>query len=367
MSEIEGWRCYQPGDLNPQLNSFSYVDLMSGPTAVSPGGNPLSAIGEAISRSISPDFTRGTKASTVKAVVLGGYVIDGQEALSYNLNIENSAAGAESTRLQMLYVRVPEIHGMLSDPYCEDNSITAANTAALVEMHTQAAVPNWSVQLTNLIPGTLVEIEFTQGYDRAIVKKVLDYASSLNMSQAISAAATMNAGGGQFNKAFNEKRPLDPVGIVIHYTVTFSASDAVSVLAKRGYSYHYIVDKDGSITNMVDPSIRAIHDPKTNKSHIGIAFVNLGNDKVNAGKRSAPALSEWVSVSNDKWEPYPAAQLAAGEKLVKQLVSKYPKITEIIGHRDSSARKSDPGLSFPMTKFAAMASVSAKAKSEEKA
>lgn len=198
MANIVGWRCYQPGDLNPQLSSFTSADLLRDPALASYGGNPLSSVGEALNRAIRPDLTRGTKASTVKAVVLGGYMVEGQQALSFNVNVEAAAFGAAANRLQMLYVRIPEIHGMLSDPYCEDNSFTAEKTQALVEMHTIAAAPNWSSLPQNILPGTLVEVEMTQGWNRGIVKKVLDPTASLQFGMGMSGMMAMNGFAGMF-------------------------------------------------------------------------------------------------------------------------------------------------------------------------
>ena len=198
MGSIVGWRCYQPGDLNPQLSSFTSADLLQDPSLASYSGNPLSSIGEAINRAVRPDLTRGTKASMVKAVVLGGYMVEGQQALSFNVNVEAAAFGAAANRLQMLYVRIPEIHGMLSDPYCEDNSFTAEKTQALVEMHTTAAAPNWSSLPQNILPGTLVEVELTQGWNRGIVKKVLDPAASLQFAAGMSGMMAMNGFAGMF-------------------------------------------------------------------------------------------------------------------------------------------------------------------------
>ena len=108
---------------------------------------------------------------------------------------------------------------------------------------------------------------------------------------------------------------------------------------------------------MVNPNTRAIHDPKTNKSHIGLAFVNLGNDKANAGKRTAPPLSEWIDAKGSKWEPYPDAQIKAGKGLVSDLVAAYPKITEILEHAESSSKKLDPGPIFPISDFRSLLSV----------
>ena len=67
---IIDWRCYKPGDLNPHLSSFGSRDILANTSLASYSSNPMSSIGEAINRAIRPDITRGTKSSSIKAVVL---------------------------------------------------------------------------------------------------------------------------------------------------------------------------------------------------------------------------------------------------------------------------------------------------------
>ena len=189
------WRCYYSGDLNPQLVEFNFNDLLVDPSLAQSSENPLGALGEAISRSIRPNVTRGAKASLTKAVVLGGYVVEGQEALSYNLNIVTGDAGALANRLQMLYIRVPELT-FLSDPYCSDNSFSPEQVKALVEMHPVAAVPNWVSTQPNIFPGSIVEIEFIQGFNRGIVKNILEEETDLqSIIQALGASGAFSDGG----------------------------------------------------------------------------------------------------------------------------------------------------------------------------
>ena len=195
---ILGWRCYQPGDLNPQLNSFDSYDLLSNSALASYSSNSMSSVGEALGRSIRPNVTRGVKASSIRAVVLGGYVVEGQEAISYNVSVDPANRGSFANRVQMLYIRVPELTH-LPDPHCSDNSFNSAQTAAVVEMHPIAAVPNWVSTQPTVVPGSIVEVEFTEGFSRGIVKKILDEATDLQMlAQAISAKNAFLAGGGVF-------------------------------------------------------------------------------------------------------------------------------------------------------------------------
>jgi len=195
MGEKAKWHCFYPGDLNPQLSSFSSLDLLGTTLATAAAGtNPLSFIGEAIGRSIRPDITRGAKSSSIRAVVLGGYMSEGQEALSYNMNIE-AADGAAANRVQMVYIRVPEVHGMLPDPFCGDNSFTTEQQIALVEMHPTAAIPNWTDFQPVVVPGSIVEVEFIEGWSRGIVKKILEAATSFEFLEEMLAQSAFHGAG----------------------------------------------------------------------------------------------------------------------------------------------------------------------------
>mgnify|MGYP003627573699 FL=1 len=351
------WPCYAPGDLNPQL--VGKMGIMNDPS-YGDDGNSMGRVGEGIRQAIRPNSLSAADASSaIHGIVLGSYVLEASSARSMNFSSKDITT-VEDQRVQVLFVRVPEIHSNIPDPFCGDtNDALCRSKKALIQLHSQIGLPNSLMASHALLPGSIVEIEFTNGYSKGLVKKIVSATSSdltLGPTQSPSAKDAFN-GEGNANPVYNETRPLDPVGIVIHYTVTWTASDAVSVLAKRGLSYHYIVDKDGSVTQLVNPNTRAIHDPKTNKSHIGLAFVNLGNDKANAGKRTAPPLSEWIDAKGSKWEPYPDAQIKAGKGLVSDLVAAYPKITEILEHAESSSKKLDPGPIFPISDFRSLLSV----------
>ena len=189
---IQGWRCYQPGDLNPQLNSFGSYDLLSNSALASYSSNPMSSVGEALARAIRPDITRDSEESLVRAVVLGGYVVEGQEAISYNISVDPAARGASANRVQMLYVRVPELTS-LPDPHCSDNSFGVEQTIAVVEMHPTAAVPNWVSTQPTIVPGSIVEVEFIEDFSRGIVKNILEEATDLQ--KALQAMSGFNAFG----------------------------------------------------------------------------------------------------------------------------------------------------------------------------
>lgn len=212
---IEGWRCYKPGDLNPHLVSFDYSDILNNPLT-SYSSNPMSSIGEALNRAIRPDTTRGTKSSSVKAVVLGGYVVQGREALSYNMKVD-SFGGALANRVQILYIRVPELSN-LPDPYCKDNICTIEQASVVVEMHPTAVLPNFISPQPNIVPGSIVEVEFSEAFSRAIVTKILEEATNFEMAYSnISGKEAFSASG---NGTFLAQPPAP---IVTSWDKIFSA------------------------------------------------------------------------------------------------------------------------------------------------
>jgi len=148
-------------------------------------------------------------------------------------------------------------------------------------------------------------------------------------------------------------------GIEIHYTVTQNAADAISVLGRRGLSYHYLISKDGTKTLLIDPDYIAWHGGNDNSRFIGISLVNLGNDIASVNMPDATPQEEWVRLHGGvygTWEPYTTAQENTLVALVSELKEKYPTIEYINGHEDNSKQKYDPGplfnwnLSFGLTR-----------------
>ena len=186
-SSILGWHCYQPGDLNPGLNKFSFQDLLADPMSVGTTNNSMDSVGETISRAIRPDKTRGKRSSPIFAVVLGGYIVEGQEALSLNMAVESPVLATHTNRVTVLYVRVPELTH-LPDPYCNENTFTPIQREYLKGMHPTAAIPRNASGPSIVFPGSIVEVEFIDGWTRAIVKKVCGETTNL-ISQAQEATA----------------------------------------------------------------------------------------------------------------------------------------------------------------------------------
>ncbi len=131
-------------------------------------------------------------------------------------------------------------------------------------------------------------------------------------------------------------------------------------------SVHFVIERDGSIAQMVDCDRKADHAGES--SWKGRKYCNgfsLGIEMVNPGKLKAPnddgvcrpegfktlfpvgmfgiVEAESKACGKGWWMPYTPAQLTALDELLRVLVETYPSITEIVGHHDvSPGRKIDP-------------------------
>jgi AmpD protein len=115
----------------------------------------------------------------------------------------------------------------------------------------------------------------------------------------------------------------------MHATAGRTLVGAVETLIKRKISYHYIIDKDGVVTQCVPFSEVAFHagvskgpeGASVNGYSVGISFVNL----------------------NDGRDPYTEVQKQAAKELVKQLMLLEPGLRYLTSHRQISwPRKNDP-------------------------
>ena len=134
-------------------------------------------------------------------------------------------------------------------------------------------------------------------------------------------------------------------GVELHYTAGWSLNSALRTLRKRGLSYHFIIERNGTINQLVKLKDGAQHGgPGYNTTHIGISYVNVGYTREGGGPDSSASTDDvWyeddgTTIHNGNrghtWQPYPAAQKAAGIRLLKNIVSRWPNITadNIITH-----------------------------------
>lgn len=126
-----------------------------------------------------------------------------------------------------------------------------------------------------------------------------------------------------------------PDFIILHHTGSRTAESARRTLtsAQAGVSAHYLLDRDGALTQLVDERLRAWHagdsrwgsDTDINSASIGIELVNDGE------------------------EPFPAAQIDRLIGLLQDLIGRYHlPARNVLGHADvAPRRKVDPSRQFP--------------------
>ncbi len=160
--------------------------------------------------------------------------------------------------------------------------------------------------------------------------------------------------------------------IVIHYTAGPSALSAVNTLVNPRVkaSAHLIIERDGSITQMVDFDRIAWHAGRSffgkrtgfNRYSIGIELVNAGPLKKLEDKYVA-----WYGTKYDSddviyathknqnspryWQVFTEEQMAVTREICLLLMEEYG-IDTILGHDEISPKhKIDPGPAFPLDKF----------------
>ena len=154
-----------------------------------------------------------------------------------------------------------------------------------------------------------------------------------------------------------------PEIIVLHYTASYEAGSAIRTF-KNGLSKasaHFVVGTDGDITQMVSIRDTAWHAgggvykgrDDVNSFAVGIEMVNPGyhfsdgtggylNWERRAVSRSLlkpfPVMVEakdpWVGSATQFWPKFPEKQLASVQKLILTLLTTYPSLKDIVGHRD---------------------------------
>ncbi len=134
------------------------------------------------------------------------------------------------------------------------------------------------------------------------------------------------------------KDGMRPGLLIQHYTGMASAESAILLLADPAskVSCHYVVDEDGSITQMVPESLRAWHAGVShwqgatdiNSASIGIEIQNLGHDRGNP--------------------PFPQRQMRAVADLSRDICARNGIPPQgVLAHSDvAPGRKIDPGERF---------------------
>ncbi|MEQ1862013.1 MAG: N-acetylmuramoyl-L-alanine amidase [Chthoniobacteraceae bacterium] len=161
--------------------------------------------------------------------------------------------------------------------------------------------------------------------------------------------------------------------LVIHFTSGATAKSSIAFWrtpAAKGASAHIVIDRDGTIyqcrpfnRTCGHAGVSRWRDPNDGgKLYVGVNGIGIGIELANAGNDPALA-SRWtrlplVSAGHrnspgeiERWEAYPAEQLAACTRVALALVTRY-KLDDITGHDCiAPSRKNDPGPAFPMSEL----------------
>ena len=158
---------------------------------------------------------------------------------------------------------------------------------------------------------------------------------------------------------------------IVHFTAGATAKSSVDfwkTSAARGAEAHIIIDRDGTVYQVLPTDRQADHagssawvDPNTgtrytnlNSCSIGIELANGGNSDSLIRRYSSlpPVVARHQNGGPvENWEAYPKVQLDALERVARALTEKY-NLDDWAGHDDIAPdRKNDPGPAFPMVEF----------------
>jgi N-acetylmuramoyl-L-alanine amidase len=128
--------------------------------------------------------------------------------------------------------------------------------------------------------------------------------------------------------------------VVIHYTGMASCAAAQARLCDPAaeVSAHWLIDTDGTCTALVDEDRRAWH-------------AGAGRWQ---GREDVNSRSIGIELQNDGSAPFAAPQMAALERLLAQVLVRWPiRPAGVIAHSDMAPdRKADPGPRFDWRRLA---------------
>ena len=133
---------------------------------------------------------------------------------------------------------------------------------------------------------------------------------------------------------------LRPRLVVLHYTAMKDAAGAIRHLCnpKAEVSAHYVIARDGDISQLVDENLRAWH---------AGAGAWGGCDDINS-------RSIGIELDNDGFSPFSASLMVSLESLLPPIMQRWDIAPAgVIGHSDMApGRKIDPGARFDWQRLA---------------
>ena len=173
--------------------------------------------------------------------------------------------------------------------------------------------------------------------------------------------------GVRFVRAHASGGEISPKLVVLHDTASrLDSGNVVSYFASQNckVSAHFVVERDGTVTQMVDTNRKAFHAGVSKwKGQTGLNSSSIGIELVNPGKMDASGKA-WFGPccrpeeiehkatpehGDGYWLPYTDSQIAAVKLLCTLIVEEYPDCNEILTHwQISPGRKIDTNPLFPL-------------------
>lgn len=145
----------------------------------------------------------------------------------------------------------------------------------------------------------------------------------------------------------SRRRTEPPTGIVMHATAGGTLNGAIETLRQRGLSYHYTIDKDGTVTKCCPIANIAFHSGNSYGPKEADANVNRTQDKAANFIAKCSVNPYTIGISFVNWDngkdPFTPAQEQSARDLINELKGSIPTLTFITTHaRVSPRRKVDP-------------------------
>ncbi|KAH7706923.1 hypothetical protein AAVH_25838 [Aphelenchoides avenae] len=164
-------------------------------------------------------------------------------------------------------------------------------------------------------------------------------------------AEDANVQPGKCNNFNWRKNGGKPLFVVQHHTVA-DFSETVRIFTEKATSAHYVIDKDGTVQEFVDPNFRSYHAGKGSLSSDSLLLQGLIYE---IPKDDMNSWSIGIENVNTGDEPFSEDQIWANIFLLQELHNRFPELDSkrMIGHADwALGRKNDPSPYFPWEQFA---------------
>ena len=171
----------------------------------------------------------------------------------------------------------------------------------------------------------------------------------------------------KLNATYHGSKRDSTIAIVIHYSaVSYNLTINAFTKSDNRASVHYVIDRNGQITQLLDNDLIAYHLGSSefngikNSNSVSIELVNAGYLK-ESGKQFVSWYGESIEpgdviqaihkneTSPRYWQKYTQEQIETTYLLCKELIQEYPGIKYILGNDEiKKGRKLDPGPAFPI-------------------